>query len=231
MHTLALLDALAFVWFLVCWIGYTRFTDRRARHRQTLMSAMHGYRRLWMQRMLARDVRIVDATIAGNLLRSVTFLASTTILILAGLLAVLGAIDRAIEVVGTLRFAVQSSREFWELKLFMLILVFAYAFFTFTWSLRHFNYLSVLIGAAPEPGADAARAASFAERAAQVSSNAANTFNKGLRAYYFGLAMLAWFLHPVLFMGAAGLVVAVLYRREFHSRMLRELGDPADFEE
>ena len=30
---------------------------------------------------------------------------------------------------------------------------------------------------------------------------------------------------------ATALVIGVLYRREFHSRMLRELGDPEDFAE
>ena len=49
------------------------------------------------------------------------------------------------------------------------------------------------------------------------------SFNRGLRAYYFSLALLAWFLHPVAFMLASAWVVAVLYRREFRSRTLTAL--------
>lgn len=223
------LDLIAAGWFLACWVGYTLFADRRARHTLTLMSAMHEYRRLWMSELLKRDVRIIDATIVGTLARSVTFFASTTIFILAGLLAVFGTIDTAMSVIQTLSFAVHASRELWELKLAGLLLVFIYAFFKFTWSMRHFNYLSVLIGAAPAANDQPSWADSYRERAARVSTNATNTFNRGLRAYYFGLAYLAWFLHPLLFVGATILVLGVLYRREFHSRMLRELGDPADF--
>ncbi|HEY5791183.1 MAG TPA: DUF599 domain-containing protein [Gammaproteobacteria bacterium] len=231
MPATVLLDLFAIGWFLCGWLGYAWFADRRAADGLTLMNAMHGYRVMWMRRLLQREVRVVDATIAGNLNRAVIFLASTTILILAGLIAVLGSVERAIEVVGALRFAVASTPEIWELKLFSLILLFVYAFFKFTWAVRHFNYLSVLIGAAPEADSQVTWSADYAARAARVSSHAANTFNRGLRAYYFGLAMLAWFLHPLLFILATALVIGVLYRREFHSRMLRELGNPAEFVE
>jgi uncharacterized membrane protein len=203
----------------------------RLRERLRALAGEHrrfGYRRL--HELLKREVRIVDATIVGTLARSVTFFASTTIFILAGLLAVFGTIDTAMSVVHMLSFAVHASREAWELKLAGLLLVFIYAFFKFTWSMRHFNYLSVLIGAAPVAHNLPPWAETFRERAAGVSSNATNTFNRGLRAYYFGLAYLAWFLHPLLFIAATILVVGVLYRREFHSRMLRELGDPSDFQ-
>jgi uncharacterized membrane protein len=226
---LPLFDLSAFIWFLICWVGYTRYADLRAREQLTLMSVMHHYRIQWMQEMMQRDVRIVDANIVMILARSATFLASTTIFIVAGLLAVLGTMDTAMEVVGELRYAVQSTREMWEMKLFGLLLVFIYAFFKFTWSMRHFNYLSIMIGAAPSNAALPEWSQSFAERAAKVSSKATNTFNRGLRAYYFGLAYLSWFLHPLVFIVATTLVVGVLFRREFKSGMLRELGDPSDF--
>jgi uncharacterized membrane protein len=61
----------------------------------------------------------------------------------------------------------------------------------------------------------------FALRAARVISMAANQFNFGLRAYYFGMTMLAWFVSPWLFMLMSSGVVLVLYRREFHSDVLQ----------
>ncbi|MNJ72010.1 hypothetical protein D3C77_686180 [compost metagenome] len=60
----------------------------------------------------------------------------------------------------------------------------------------------------------------FAQRAARVISMAANQFNFGLRSYYFGMAMLSWFISPWLFMLMSAGVVLVLYRREFHSDVL-----------
>ena len=45
-------------------------------------------------------------------------------------------------------------------------------------------------------------------------------FDRGLRAYYFATALLAWFIHPMALVVASIWVVLVLYRREFHSRTL-----------
>ena len=67
--------------------------------------------------------------------------------------------------------------------------------------------------------------ASFAFKAASVIQNAGKHFNMGLRAYYFGLAALTWFLHPALFAATTTLVVAITYRREFRSHTLVNLAD------
>jgi len=40
----------------------------------------------------------------------------------------------------------------------------------------------------------------YAERFAVVNTLAGDEFNRGIRAYYFGFAALAWFAHPALFM-------------------------------
>jgi len=102
------------------------------------------------------------------------------------------------------------------LKLIVLCIIFVYAFFKFTWALRQFNYCSTLIGAAPKgPDND------FARRVAKVATHASKDFNQGLRAYYFSLAALGWFVSPWLFMAATTTVAIVLYRREYRSMALQ----------
>ncbi|MBX9713717.1 MAG: DUF599 family protein, partial [Pseudomonadaceae bacterium] len=112
-------------------------------------------------------------------------------------------------------------------KLLCLAIVFVYAFFTFSWCMRQYNFAAVLVGSAPMAGernvTDLERQA-FATRAARVISMAANTFNFGLRAYYFGMATLAWFINPWFFMLVTAGVVLVLYQREFHSDVLAVMG-------
>src|SRR3989304_725209 len=147
-----------------------------------------------MRQMVLRDNRVADVNILRNLLQGVSFFASTTLLILAGLLAILGASDRGIEIVRALPFAAATTLDQWELKLLVLGIIFVHAFFKFTWALRQFNYCSVLIGAAPKSADNA-----YAQRAAEVSTNASKDFNQGLRAYYFSLAALGWFIHPWVF--------------------------------
>jgi uncharacterized membrane protein len=52
---------------------------------------------------------------------------------------------------------------------------------------------------------------------------AAESFNDGVRAYYFAFAVIAWFVSPVAFAVGVALVVAVLYLREFRSQVLTVL--------
>jgi uncharacterized membrane protein len=65
----------------------------------------------------------------------------------------------------------------------------------------------------------------FAERAGNLVSAAAETFNDGLRAYYFSFAAMAWFFSPMALVLATALVVLILYGREFRSEVLQVLRD------
>ncbi|MCY1544294.1 hypothetical protein D9M68_801690 [compost metagenome] len=176
-----------------------------------------------MRRLLLRDNRIADASVIGNLERNASFFASSTLIILAGILTVLGSTDRAVSVLADLPFVQPASRGISELKLLGLAVVFVYAFFTFSWCMRQYNFAAILVGSAPmigEKHVSEQERKAFAERTARVISLAANQFNFGLRSYYFGLAMLAWFINPWFFMIVTTGVVLVLYRREFHSDVL-----------
>jgi uncharacterized membrane protein len=173
--------------------------------------------------MLLRENRIADASVIGNLERNASFFASSTLIILAGILTVLGASDRAVSLLADLPFVQAASREMSEVKLLCLGVVFVYAFFTFSWCMRQYNFAAVLVGSAPMLGerhvTEQERRA-FSERTARVISMAANQFNYGLRAYYFGMAALSWFINPWFFIAVSTGVVLVLYRREFHSDVL-----------
>ena len=218
------LDYLALVWFLGSWISYQRFTDWAAgKGRPSLMSIMSRYRLDWWQAMVSRELRIVDAAILTNLSNSAAFFASTTLLILGGLLALLGTSDRVMAIVSDLPFSAHTDAVMWEYKIFLLLAIFVYAFFKFTWSLRQHNFCSVLVGASPSRETDPDELAKFVARSARLASSASNTFNYGLRAYYFGLAALSWFLNSWVFMAVTTFVVAILYFREFHSDALRVL--------
>ncbi|MBS7724486.1 DUF599 family protein [Pseudomonas lalucatii] len=213
---------LAIVWFMLCW-GLYPLCAFKGQSTPCLASVLHLYREDWMRRMLLRDNRIADANVIGNLERNASFFASSTLIILAGILTVLGASDRAVSLLADLPFVQVASREMSEVKLLCLGVVFVYAFFTFSWCMRQYNFAAILVGSAPMVGerhvTEQERNA-FAVRTARVISMAANQFNYGLRAYYFGMATLAWFINPWFFMLVTGGVVVVLYRREFHSDVL-----------
>ncbi len=218
MSAIPSIDVVSLVWFVGVWVGYTWYADRAARRAHSLRAVMHGHRYAWMRRMLQRDNRVMDVNILRNLLQGVSFFASTTLLILVGLVTVLGSTDKAISLVHELPFAAKATLVQWELKLLVLVVIFVHAFFKFTWALRQFNYCSVLIGAAPMTADDG-----YALRAAEVSTLALKDFNQGLRAYYFSLAALGWFVNAWVFMLATTLVMGVLYWREYHSQAMKAL--------
>ena len=224
MPDIALIDLAALAWFFVVWNGYIYYADRMKHDGQTLMSVMKKHRAGWMQQVLRRDNRVVDSTIASALMRSVGLFSSITLLILAGLLAILGSLDKVQALVEGVPFLSDPSKAAWELKILVLILIFIYAFFKCAWSLRQFNYSVILIGAAPPPSeAETEDAQAFAKGTGEVLALAVGNFNRAMRSYYYGLAALSWFLHPVLFVISTIWVTAVIYRREFRSQTLGHL--------
>jgi uncharacterized membrane protein len=220
LHEIDMIDFMALAWFAVCWFGYGWYADRTSGKRKGLVNVVHGYRLQWMATMLQRENRIMDSSLIGNLVSSVSFFASTTIYIIAGILALMGTTDRVISVASTLSFFRPETKSMWELKLLLLLAIFVYAYFKFTWSLRQFNLLSILIGGAPLPGASEEEQQSYVRKAGLINSFAGDDFNRGVRAYYFALAALTWLIQPLMFLLVTTAVVIVLYRRDYRSRTL-----------
>jgi uncharacterized membrane protein len=217
MLSLTSLDWLALIIFAASWIGYALVVDKLpALHRRSVIAAMDAHRRRWMRTMMTRDNRIMDTQIIGNLMNSTSFLANTAIFILGGLVAMMGSPELGARVFGALPFATPPNAAAWEMKIALLLLIFVRAFFELTWALRQFNYCSIVIGGISHDPQDTTQAM-HAEMAAKVANRAARHFNTGLRAYYFGLAALAWILHPLALVVASLFVLQELYRREFRS--------------
>ena len=221
-----LADWLALGWFVVVWVGYAMFARHRAESAGSLLATTNHYRRQWMMQTTIRDNRVVDGVVVQNLSTSPSFFASTTILIIGGLLALLGTTDKASELVREIPFAARTSAFVFDAKLIVLLAIFIYAFFRFTWSMRQYTFGALLIASMPDAKtfqAGEAEREAYAERAGTLVGLAAETFNDGLRAYYMSFATILWFISPLAFaLGAAG-VVYLLYQREFHSEMLDAL--------
>lgn len=220
-----LADIGALVAFLTMWIGYTVLSEHRTMRGKSLSAVMMRHRLVWMRTLCERDNRITDASLVSALMRSVSFLASTSLVVLGGLVALMGAGEHAFTVYQGMPFAASGNIETFEMKVLLLAVVFVYAFFQFTWSLRQFNYCCIIMGAAPLGKAEPRTKEAFATHAARLQSLAAHSFNRGLRAHYFALAMIAWFVNLWVFLVATAVVVAILYRREFRSKSLITLAE------
>jgi uncharacterized membrane protein len=223
---LSAVDWLSLAIFFACWAGYAWFSEHSQWSARGLIRSTQFYRMAWARSMLERDVRVTDAALIGNLMTSVSFYANTTIYIIAGLIAALGAADKLINVTADLPFGGAGNRELLEIKLMLVLVSFVFAYFKFTWSLRQFNLLSILVGAAPLGKAGEPSIEAFALRLGGANNLAGDDFNRGIRAYYFGLAASGWLLHPLLLALLALCILIVLYRRDFSSATLAILREP-----
>ena len=218
-------DSFALFWFLFCWIAYGLFAERSGHSRRGLAALTDRYRLEWARQLLARESRIMDPPLVNVLVTSASFYANTTIYIMAGLMAILGTLDKVIKLAADLPFGESVGHDLTEAKILLLLFVFVFAYFKISWSLRQYNLLAIMIGAAPPSVSPEAEREKFARKIAAVNDSAGNEFNRGIRAYYFGVAALAWFIQPWLFVASTTLVVIVMYRRNSAAKLIRVLSD------
>ena len=221
-RVLPAIDWVALGFFFAAWVGYHAFAHRRATVQPSVLALTNRERVRWMWQTTSRDNRVLDAVVVQSLSASPSFFASTSILIIGGLLAVLSTTEKASEFVREVPFAARTSVLVFDLKVVLLLSIFVYAFFRFSWAIRQYSFGALLVGAAPSHETfttdDQRRA--FAERAGRVMGLAAETFNDGLRAYYLAFAATAWFFSPWAMLVGTVAVIVILYRREFHSEVL-----------
>ncbi len=221
-------DWLALAAFLALWVGYGKFSRVLGQRRPSLSSTTDRYRVYWMREAAARDPRMLDGLITQALSHTPSFFSSASILVIGGLFALLGTADKATAIVSEIPFAQATSIFVFEFKILVLIGIYVFAFFRFSWCMRQYTIVALVIGAMPPPGdftSGKFDLRTYADRAAEMVKAAAESFHSGLRAYYFSFAAMAWFISPLAMVLATVVVVLVLYSRDFRSDVLSILGE------
>ncbi|GAA6180424.1 DUF599 domain-containing protein [Shimia sp. NS0008-38b] len=210
------LDAAAVLTTLLAWFATTHLIENPPKNRPSVSRLMAFYRQEWMVHYVERNVRVFDAQIMGNLRQSTAFFASSSMIAIGGLVALIGNTD---QIAGVTKDLTQTAEpEFvLELKLVLILVFIGNAFLKFVWSHRLFGYCAVLMAAVPND-ANHPAALSRAQKAGAINITASRSFNRGIRAIYFGLAAAAWLLGPIMLMLGVCVTVIVLGRREFASQ-------------
>ena len=209
------LDLGAFGFLLLGWLvlGW-RIEHPTAKHPST-SQLMAGFRREWMVQMITREPRIFDATIIGNLRQGTAFFASTAVIAIGGVLAVIGSAEQLAGLAGELTL-MDAPVFVWQAKLVVILLFLVNAFLKFAWANRLFGYAAVVMAAVPNDVSDPA-CGPRARQAAEINITAARSFNRGLRAVYFALCGAAWLAGAVPMVVATLFTLGVIWRREFAS--------------
>lgn len=223
LNNFELIDYLAFGWFVFCCGGYSIYADNLM-FRKSIHYSMGRYRSRWVLQLLKRPVRNMDVAIISTHLTSLSFLASTTIFVLGGVIATLSLQAEVIEKFLDLPYVTKTGVIVFQFKLLLLLAIFMYAFFKFIWALRLASYSAIILGAVPPADylvtTQAYRSAFLVGR---MNMRLNLHYNQGLRAYFFALSILPWFVHPIIYFFVLTWIILVMYRREFRSISLKSI--------
>ena len=198
---------------LLCWFAYNCGVPFLERKRPSLSVIMSMQRRRWVANAVTRDTPL-DAILAGNLMGSVSFLASTTVLLVLAVFTAFGNLTALTDTLDAVGVRAGYTTQDVQIHLFATLAIFVMSFFSFTLALRQFNHFCILLGAIDHSGHTTA---DEIEAIAQLNSLAAKNFNNGIRAYYFAVPMVFWFAMEWLAIASSIVTVAFLIHREFFS--------------
>lgn len=209
------LDWVALIFLVVAWLLIGLRIDHPSAKHPSVTIIMSERRREWMRVFVTRDPRIFDSQILSSLRQGTSFFASTCILAIGGVLALVGNTESLTGVAAEVS-DMPVPVVIWQLKLGVVALFLANAFLKFVWANRVFGYCAVTMASVPNDPTDT-RAYPRAAQAAELNIRAAINFNRGLRSMYFALSALAWLLGPYVLILATLCTVWVLWSREFAS--------------
>ena len=208
---------------LICYFAYNIIVPLVEKLRPSLSSIMNMQRRRWVANAAVRE-NPFDAILSGNIMGSVSFLASTAVLLILAIFAVFGQLPSLMNALDSLSLDRTYTTLDVQLHLVVTLTMFVLAFFAFTLSLRQFNHFCIMLGAM-----DHGSPISEQEIDAITAMNAlgARNFNSGIRAYYFSVATVAWFVHEWLPIAACVATILILAHREFFSSAHRTAASAA----
>ena len=208
---------------LVCYFAYNIIVPQVEKLRPSLSVIMNMQRRRWVANAALRESPF-DAILSGNIMGSVSFLASTAVLLILAIFAVFGQVPALMAALDSMSLDRVYTIVDVQLHLVVMLTMFVLAFFAFTLSLRQFNHYCIMLGAMERGGA-----ISEQEIDAITAMNAlgAKNFNSGIRAYYFSVATVAWFVSEWLPIVACVITILILAHREFFSSSHRTAASAA----
>lgn len=209
----SLLSLIATFFPLLCWLAYNYGVPLVERRRPSLSVIMSMQRRRWVANAVRRESPM-DAILSSNLMGSVSFLASTSVLLVLAIFAAFGQLPAAMEALRTVGMGGSYTTVDLQIHLIVMLAIFTLSFFSFTLSLRQFNHFCIMLGAIDHTGKELP---AEIDAIANLNSLAAKNFNNGIRGYYFAVPTVAWFAADWLAIVVSIVVAVVIIHREFFS--------------
>lgn len=202
------INLFAFAASITLVLAYHLYLHRRLRTdpTYTIQAVNTGARAAWVRRVMdadgERDVLAVQTL--RNSTMAATFLASTAILLIMGVLNLMPKVTDA-----SLLHSLQERAADGDMaifKLLPLLVDFFWAFFCFSLAVRLYNHVGYLINAGGDP-----RLSPTPAFVARLLNRGGRYYSLGMRAYYLSVPLVFWLFGPWYLVISACGVVAVLF--------------------
>lgn len=213
-------DALSFALSVLLLVLYHLFLRRKEQKdpSYTVQAVNRTARAAWVENIMVHGKDILAVQTLRNSTMAATFLASTAVLLIIGVLTLSSQGDKLETAWHTLNIFGAKHADLWMIKLLMLVLDLLFAFFNFSMSIRIYNHVGYMINvplAVNHKSITPVHVAIHLNRAGQF-------YWMGMRAYYFLVPLLFWLFGPHLMLLATLGLVYVLYRLDRAPKILAD---------
>jgi uncharacterized membrane protein len=196
----------ASVALLLIYHGYLHY--KVSKNRAYTVQAVNAMARTaWVVTIMKERRDILAVQTLRNSTMAATFLASTSVLLIIGVLTLGGQTDKLEGTWHVLNSIGSRHPELWLVKLLLLLLDLFSAFFSFSMAIRIFHHVGYMINV---PLSLNHRVISPDHVAAHLN-RAGRYYSIGMRAYYLAVPVVFWLFGPHLMLASTALLIAVLY--------------------
>jgi uncharacterized membrane protein len=204
-----LYDVLALLLSAAAVLAYQLYLRWRERH-DPAASALYGMnaaRMAWVEGVMREGRDILAVQTLRNSMMASSFMASTAILLIIGVLTLSAQGDKMSGTWHALNLLGQEGADIWLFKLLLMLFTLLFAFFAFCLSIRLYHHIGYQINTAP----DLRREVTQPAHVGAELNRAAIFYRLGMRAYYYTVPLLLWLFGPVWLLGATTLLIFFLY--------------------
>lgn len=176
-------------------------------------------RTAWVETLMAPGKPdVIAIQTLRNSTMAATFLASTAVLLIIGVLTLSGQGDKLSSTWHALNTYGAKHSELFLIKLIMLLMDLFVAFFSFSMSIRVFNHVGYMINVPLSLN----HKSITPQHVAVHLNTAGRYYSIGMRAYYFSVPLVFWLFGPHFMLLATFILIPVLYKLDRAPKVLSE---------
>jgi len=176
-------------------------------------------RTAWVETLMAPGKPdVIAIQTLRNSTMAATFLASTAVLLIIGVLTLSGQGDKLSSTWHALNTYGAKHSELFLAKLILLLLDLFVAFFSFSMSIRVFNHVGYMINVPLSLN----HKSITPQHVAVHLNSAGKYYSMGMRAYYFSVPLVFWLFGPHFMLLATFILIPVLYKLDRAPKVLSD---------